>query len=171
MVRTDNGGEFTEQDFVKLCNKHRIRRELTTADSPELNGVAERQLSIIKTISLAARIQAPLLFPAWQVPEFYSFSAASTSWACHTLNLTTTTANPSNVSPYERWHFKTVPLELLPFLKLGFCKQPRPGKPLPKVSPCFFRALVVPPHAVRVLLPSRSVINTRYVTWRAVKPA
>ena len=41
---------------------------LTTADSPQFNGVAERALSLIETAAIAGRIQAPMLSPSKQPP-------------------------------------------------------------------------------------------------------
>ena len=32
-VRSDNGGEFTSKAFIRVCSSHRIKRELTTAES------------------------------------------------------------------------------------------------------------------------------------------
>ena len=41
-LRTDNGGEFKSDEFVKFCREHDIRREYTTPYSPEQNGITER---------------------------------------------------------------------------------------------------------------------------------
>ena len=63
IVRSDDGGEFMEGKFGKLCRERKIKQEFTTADSPEYNGVAERGLTMIESAALGARIQAPELFP------------------------------------------------------------------------------------------------------------
>ena len=42
VVRLDDGGEFSEGKFGKLCRDRNIEQEFTTADSPEYNSVAER---------------------------------------------------------------------------------------------------------------------------------
>ena len=42
VLRSDDGGEFNEGKFGKLCRERNIKQEFTTADSPEYNGVAER---------------------------------------------------------------------------------------------------------------------------------
>jgi hypothetical protein len=42
MVRTDNGKEYVNQDFIKFCKKHGIVHELTVPYTPQQNGVAER---------------------------------------------------------------------------------------------------------------------------------
>ena len=56
VVRNDGGGEFTKGVFGALCTAEKIRQEFTTADFPQYNGVAERQVAIIDAAGLAARI-------------------------------------------------------------------------------------------------------------------
>ena len=59
MVRSDGGGEFSKGAFGALYTTEKIRQEFTMiADSPQDNGVAERQIAIIEAAGLAARIQA-----------------------------------------------------------------------------------------------------------------
>ena len=41
-LRTDNGGEFKSDEFVKFCRERGIRREYTAPYSSEQNGIAER---------------------------------------------------------------------------------------------------------------------------------
>ena len=50
--RSDNGGEFTSNEFKDLCKYLRIKRDLTTPYNPQHNGVAERKN---RTIMEAAR--------------------------------------------------------------------------------------------------------------------
>ena len=56
IVLSDNfGGEFFfAGNFWDVCRQYCIKREFTNAKSPELNGVAERALGIIKNVALAA---------------------------------------------------------------------------------------------------------------------
>ena len=58
MVKSDGGGEFSKGAFGALCTTEKIRQEFATADSPQYNGVAERQIAIIEAAGLAARNQA-----------------------------------------------------------------------------------------------------------------
>ena len=97
VVRSDDGGEFNEGKFGKLCRERNIRQEFTTADSPEFNGVAERGLAMIESAALAARIQAPELFPGFNVPEGPSLWAEAMSWACDAYNRTATVRKPFTV--------------------------------------------------------------------------
>ena len=45
--RSDNGGEFTLDEFKELCRDSRIKRELTTPYNPQQNGVAEMKNRMI----------------------------------------------------------------------------------------------------------------------------
>ncbi|CAM9481085.1 unnamed protein product, partial [Sphacelaria rigidula] len=40
IVRSDDGGEFSEGAFGELCDREKIKQEKTTADSPQFNGRA-----------------------------------------------------------------------------------------------------------------------------------
>jgi transposase InsO family protein len=41
-LRTDNGGEYTSDEFDNFCQHEGIKRQFTTAYTPQQNGVAER---------------------------------------------------------------------------------------------------------------------------------
>ena len=41
-LRTDNGGEFKSEEFIKFCRERDIRHEYTAPYSLEQNGIAER---------------------------------------------------------------------------------------------------------------------------------
>ena len=43
-LRTDNGGEFTSEEFLTFCRKHDIKRELTCVKTLQQNGAAERKI-------------------------------------------------------------------------------------------------------------------------------
>ncbi|GAU49327.1 hypothetical protein TSUD_136420 [Trifolium subterraneum] len=42
-IRSDRGGEFTSNEFLKYCEDNGIRRQLMVPRSPQQNGVAERK--------------------------------------------------------------------------------------------------------------------------------
>ena len=52
IFQSDNGGEFTSNEFKELCKDSGIKRELSTPYNPQQNGVAERRN---RTIMEAAR--------------------------------------------------------------------------------------------------------------------
>ena len=41
-LRTDNGGEYTGEEFDSFCQQEGIKRQFTVAYTPQQNGVAER---------------------------------------------------------------------------------------------------------------------------------
>ena len=43
ILRSDNGGEFTSNEFKDFCKEVQIKRELTTPYNPQQNGVAKRK--------------------------------------------------------------------------------------------------------------------------------
>ena len=51
-IRSDNGREFTSNEFKELCKESGIKRELSTFYNPQQNGLAERNN---RTIMEAAR--------------------------------------------------------------------------------------------------------------------
>ena len=69
VVRLDEGEEF-KGDFAKLCRRHNIRQEFTTADSAKFNGVgAERHIAMVESAGMAAQVQAKPLFRVFKIPS------------------------------------------------------------------------------------------------------
>ena len=48
VLRSDNGGEFTSQKFIKFCESEGIKRHYTTPGDPQLNGVAEMNRTLLE---------------------------------------------------------------------------------------------------------------------------
>lgn len=92
-LRTDRGGEFNSAEFIKFCEENGIKRQLTTAYTPQQNGVAERKnrtlMNLVRSM-LSAR-QVPKVF--W--PE-------AVNWANYVLNRSPTLA-VKDVTPEEAW--------------------------------------------------------------------
>ena len=78
-LRSDNGGEYTSNEFRGYCSKHGIRHIKTVPGIPQHNGVAERMnrtilekvRSMLKTANLAK--------------EFWG---AAVTTACYLINRT-----------------------------------------------------------------------------------
>ena len=94
IARTGGGGEFQVGEFGDLCISRSIKQEITTADSPQFNEIAERPLGLIETAAMAGRIQARDLFPGAQFPATASLWAEASHWVRDSLNRTATIANP-----------------------------------------------------------------------------
>ena len=61
-IRSDNGGEFLSE-FSRVFDQNKVKREFTTPGTSELNGCADRMISILNTARLATRVQAKRHFP------------------------------------------------------------------------------------------------------------
>lgn len=92
-VRSDQGGEYTANDFEAYCTQQGIRHQTTPAYTPQLNGVAERKN---RTILDMARS----LLKAKKLPKQYW--AEAVSCAVYLLNRCPTRSLQS-VTPEEAW--------------------------------------------------------------------
>ena len=170
VVRSDGGGESSKGVFGALCTTEKIRQEFTTADSPQYNGVAERQTAIIEAASLAARIQTVAKYPNENFPRGESLWAEQAHWACHALNCTATSASPGFKYPHETWFGSPSSSSPLPFLKPGFRSVKRRNRLQSKALSCWYLgpAPYYPRDAIRILCKSGRVVATRHVTWAHV---
>ena len=91
--RTDRGGEYTSNEFVDVCERSGIKRQLTAAYTPQQNGVSERRNRTIMNMvrSLLANKNMPKAF--W--PE-------AAKWSVYVLNRSPT-FSVKNVTPEEAW--------------------------------------------------------------------
>ena len=92
-VRSDQGGEYTANDFEAYCTQQGIRHQTTPAYTPQLNGVAERKN---RTILDMARS----LLKAKKLPKQYW--AEAVSCAVYLLNRCPTRSLQA-VTPEEAW--------------------------------------------------------------------
>ena len=168
-VRSDNGAEFFGGKFGNVGRQCYVKQEFTNAKSQELNRVAERALGIIQNAALAARIQAPILFPHVELPPSETFRAEAVHRACEALNRTATRSNPGSKSPYEMWHGKAAPASPHPFLRPGYCRWNRPSKSILRCESSFYvgQGIYHPRDSLRMLAQANKVLETRDVTWEA----
>jgi len=66
IVRTDNGGEFTGQDFRSLCLKRGLRLQTTHAYSSFENGIAERANRTVCDMAATMFIESSLPHSLWE---------------------------------------------------------------------------------------------------------
>ena len=92
-VRSDQGGEYTANEFEAFCTQQGIRHQTTPAYTPQLNGVAERKN---RTILDMARS----LLKAKKLPKQYW--AEAVSCAVYLLNRCPT-KSLQGVIPEEAW--------------------------------------------------------------------
>ncbi|KAH9704396.1 hypothetical protein KPL70_011449 [Citrus sinensis] len=76
-LRTDNGEEYTDSEFLTFCKQEGIQRQFTVAYTPQQNGVAERM-----NRTLTERIRAMLRTDG--LPNSFWAEAAKT--ACYIVN-------------------------------------------------------------------------------------
>ncbi|KAE8667244.1 hypothetical protein F3Y22_tig00112428pilonHSYRG00010 [Hibiscus syriacus] len=91
--RTDNGGEYTSEEFDDFCRKEGIKRQFTVANTPQQNGVAERMNG-----TLLERTRAMLRDAGLEK----SFWAEAVNTACYLVNRAPSTAIELK-TPMEMW--------------------------------------------------------------------
>ncbi|KAG7536804.1 Ribonuclease H-like superfamily [Arabidopsis suecica] len=100
-LRTDRGGEYNSGEFKEFCDKNGIKRQLTTAYTPQQNGVAERKnRTIMNMVRTVLREK--------EIPR--SFWPEAVQWANHVLNRSPTVA-VKDKTPEEAWSDKKPSVE------------------------------------------------------------
>jgi transposase InsO family protein len=92
-LRTDRGGEFNSNEFEEFCKENGITRQLTTAYTPQQNGVAERK-------NRTAMNLVQCILTDKQVPQV--FWPEAVRWCMHVLNRSPTLA-VQHSTPEEAW--------------------------------------------------------------------
>ena len=92
-LRTDRGGEYNSTEFKEFCKEHGIKRQVTTAYTPQQNGVDERKNRTIMNMLRAVLSEK-------EVPK--SFWPDGVQWANHVLNRSPTTI-VKDMTPEEAW--------------------------------------------------------------------
>jgi hypothetical protein len=59
-LRSDNGGEFTSDEFNNFCETHGIKRHFSSPRNPQQNGVAERKNRIVQEAAMTMLNEAKL---------------------------------------------------------------------------------------------------------------
>ena len=171
IIRSDDAHELKGGEFAEICRKRCIKREFTTADRPQLNGVAERGLALIEKLAKASAIQAKVSFVNEGIPSTDFLWAEAHNYACDVLNRTATVANPGYKSPYEVWYGKPPPPTLLEWLQPCFYRAKRDKKTDAQAKSGFYLgpARNSPRDTVRIYSKeTRQIFTGRNVTWRHV---
>ena len=95
-LRSDQGGEFTGEEFRTFCAENGIKQEFSAAYTPQQNGIAERSWRTLFDMMRCKMITANLGRRYW-------VDAAHAAEYC--LNRTPTRVL-EGVAPYEKWHGK-----------------------------------------------------------------
>ena len=97
-LRTDNGGEYRSDPFLRICRDAGIIRHFTVRNTPQQNGVAERM-----NRTLLEKVRC-MLSNAGLGKEFW---AEAVTYACHLINRLPSTAIDGR-TPLEVWSGKPV---------------------------------------------------------------
>ena len=95
-IRTDNGGEYKNDHFNKVCENDGIVRHFTVRHTPQQNGVAERM-----NRTLLEKVRC-MLSNAGLGKEFW---AEAITYACHLINRLPSAAIDGK-TPFEKWYGK-----------------------------------------------------------------
>lgn len=106
-------------------------QELTTARSPEINGMVERGLGNIDKAVLAARVQTSINLSHVRLPSTELLGAGAMRCACNAQNHTSTTVNPQHKSPYAMWRGTVAPSSPRLFLRPGYHRWNSPSNSIP----------------------------------------
>eukprot|EP00253_Pinus_taeda_P020619 PITA_20619 len=96
-LRSDIGGEFTSNEFFNFCEEHGIRREFSTARTPQQNGVVERMNITVQQMARA------MLDESGTPATFWGEAAFATVVI---LNKTNVRVNNTQ-TPHELWYGET----------------------------------------------------------------
>ena len=119
VLRTDNGLEYCGQNFTEELDKNGIKRERTTAHTPQQNGVGERMNRTLTEMARCMLIQSKLPIHFW---------AEAISTAAYVRNRCPTKIN-EEVTSFEIWFGnKTNVAHLRPFGSKAFVLDKAPGK-------------------------------------------
>ena len=125
--------------------------EFTSANTPQLNGVAERGLALIEKVAKASVYQAKVSFVDMGLPPMEKYWAEAHNFSCD--NRTATTSNKNMKSPHEVWHGEKSPLTLIQWFQPCFFKVKRKRKKDAQAEPGFY-----PVSYTHLTLPTKRIV-------------
>src|SRR5271168_2364223 len=96
-LRSDRGGEFASNEFFDFCEEHGIRREFSTARTPQQNGVVERMNRTVQQMARAMLDESGTPANFWGEAAYVAFVI---------LNKTNVRVNRTQ-TPHELWYGET----------------------------------------------------------------
>ena len=138
ILRSDDAPELKGRRFTEICRNHHIKREFTSARTPQLNGVAERGLRLIEKVARASAFLPKVSFVGMQSPATETLWAEAQNYSCDVLNRTATTSNRDKKSAYEMWHGVKPPPTLIQRLRPCFYQTKRKLKTDAQSKPGFY---------------------------------
>ena len=104
ILRTDDAPQLKACKFDEICRNLYIKREFTSANTPQLNGVAERGLTFIEKVAKTSGYQAKVSFVGMDLPPMDRLWTGNHHNACGVHNRSATKSNKGMITPYEMWH-------------------------------------------------------------------
>ena len=96
-LRFDRGGEFTSDEFFDFCEQHGIKRQFSTARTPQRNGVVERMNRTVQQMARAMLDESGTPATLWGEAAFTVVTI---------LNQENVRVNRTQ-TPHELWYGKT----------------------------------------------------------------
>ena len=90
IIRTDDAPQLKAGKFDEICRKLHIKREFNSANTPQLNGVAERGLTLIEKVAKASAYQAKVSFVGMDLPPMDRLWTDNHHNACDVLTRSAT---------------------------------------------------------------------------------
>ena len=138
IIRTDDAPQLKAGKFDEICRKLHIKREFTSANTPQLNGVAERGLTLIEKVAKVSAYQAKVSFVGMDLPPMDRLWTDNHHNACDVLNRSATKSNKGMTTPYEMWHGVKPSPTLIQWLQPWFYRVKRKHKTDAQAKPGFY---------------------------------
>ena len=171
IIRTDDAPQLKAGKFDEICRKLLIKREFTSANTPQLNEVAERGLTLIEKVAKASAYQAKVSFVGMDPPPMNRLWTDNHHNACDVLNRSATKSNKGMTTPYEMWHGVKPSPTLIQWLQPCFYMVKRKHKTDAQAKPGFYvgPARNHPRDSMRIYSQETGgIVISRDVTWRHV---
>ena len=171
IIRTDHAPQLKAGKFDEICRKLHIKREFISANTPKLNGVAERGLTLIEKVAKASAYQAKVSFVGMDFPPMDRLWTDNHHNACDVLNRSATKSNKGMTTSYEMWHGVKPSTTLIQWLQPCFHRVKRKHKTDAQAKSGFYvgPARNHPRDSMRIYsLETGEIMISRDVTWRHV---